>query len=61
MLVANFLRNPCVFMTLFHRFQVMKLIDLGLADQEVGGLECVGHSFAYIADFVFLRDLWIRT
>jgi hypothetical protein len=24
------------------------------------GLECV-HSFAYVAHFVFLRDVWIRT
>jgi hypothetical protein len=23
-----------------------------------GGLECVGHSFAYVAHFVFLRDIW---
>jgi hypothetical protein len=26
-----------------------------------GELECVGHSFAYVAYFVFLRDVWIRT
>jgi hypothetical protein len=26
-----------------------------------GGLERVGHSFAYVAHFVFLRDVWIRT
>jgi hypothetical protein len=26
-----------------------------------GGRECVGHSFAYVANFVFLRDVWIRT
>ncbi len=26
-----------------------------------GGLECVGHSFAYVANFVILRDVWIRT
>ncbi len=26
-----------------------------------GGLECVGHSFDYVARFVFLRDVWIRT
>jgi hypothetical protein len=26
-----------------------------------GGLECVGHSFAYVANCVFLRDVWIRT
>ncbi len=25
------------------------------------GLKCVGHSFAYIAHFVFVRDVWIRT
>jgi hypothetical protein len=24
-------------------------------------LECVGHSFAYVAHFVFLRDVWTRT
>ncbi len=24
-----------------------------------GGLECVGHSFAYVAYFLFLRDVWI--
>jgi hypothetical protein len=26
-----------------------------------GGLECVGHSIGYVAHFVFLRDVWIRT
>jgi hypothetical protein len=26
-----------------------------------GGLECVGPSFSYVAHFVFLRDVWIRT
>ncbi len=26
-----------------------------------GGLECVGHSFAYVGHFDFLRDFWIRT
>jgi hypothetical protein len=25
-----------------------------------GGLECVGHSLAHVAHFVFLRDVWIR-
>ncbi len=25
------------------------------------GLECVGHSFASVAHFVYLRDVWIRT
>ncbi len=24
-------------------------------------LGCVGHSFAYVTHFVFLRDVWIRT
>jgi hypothetical protein len=24
-----------------------------------GGVECVGHSFAYVVHFVFLRDVWI--
>jgi hypothetical protein len=26
-----------------------------------GGLKGVGHSFAYVAHFEFLRDVWIRT
>jgi hypothetical protein len=25
-----------------------------------GWLECVGHSFASVAHFVFLRDVWIE-
>jgi hypothetical protein len=25
------------------------------------GLEYVGHSFAYVAQFAFLRDVWIQT
>jgi hypothetical protein len=25
-----------------------------------GLLECVGHSFAYVAHFGFLRDVWMR-
>ncbi len=25
------------------------------------GLECVGHFFAYVALYVFLRDIWIQT
>jgi hypothetical protein len=26
-----------------------------------GSLECVSHTFTYVAHFVFLRDVWIRT
>ncbi len=26
-----------------------------------GRLECVGHSFANVVNFLFLRDVWIRT
>jgi hypothetical protein len=26
----------------------------------LGGQEFVGHSFAYVAHFEFLRDVWIR-
>ncbi len=26
-----------------------------------GGLEFVGHSFAYVAHFVFLMNVWIQT
>ncbi len=29
--------------------------------EKFGGLECVGYSFAYVAYFVFLRDVWIWT
>jgi hypothetical protein len=25
-----------------------------------GGPGCIGNSFAYVAHFVFLRDVWIR-
>jgi hypothetical protein len=25
------------------------------------GLECVGHSLAYVAHFVFFKYVWIRT
>jgi hypothetical protein len=25
------------------------------------GIECVGHSFAYVAHLVLLGDIWIRT
>ncbi len=34
---------------------------LNLSTTFFGGLECVGHSFAYVAHFVFLGDVWIRT
>ncbi len=27
----------------------------------LGGLEHVGHSFSYVAHFVFLRDVWVKT
>jgi hypothetical protein len=27
----------------------------------LGGLECVGHSGAYVSHFLFLIDVWIRT
>jgi hypothetical protein len=30
-------------------------------DTKIGVLECVCHSVAYVAYFVFLRDVWIRT
>jgi hypothetical protein len=26
-----------------------------------GGLECVGHSCAYVAHWIFLKDVWIRS
>jgi hypothetical protein len=27
----------------------------------LGGLECVGHFFAYVAYLKLLKDVWIRT
>jgi hypothetical protein len=30
------------------------------SDHFFGRIECVGHSFANVAHFVFLRDVWIR-
>ncbi len=27
----------------------------------LGGLDCVGQTFVYVAHFVLLRDVWIRT
>ncbi len=35
--------------------------DFFFFDIFFGGLECVGHSFAYVAHLWFLRDVWIRT
>ncbi len=26
-----------------------------------GGIDCIGQFFAYVVNFVFLRDFWIRT
>jgi hypothetical protein len=26
-----------------------------------GAIECVGHFFAFVSHFVFLKDVWIRT
>ncbi len=26
-----------------------------------GGIQCIGHFFAYVAHFIFLSDVWIRT
>ncbi len=40
---------------------VLFLSNFHLFVNYFGGLECVGHSFAYVANFVILRDVWIRT
>ncbi len=56
----------------FHTHKVISLdiINYSLVKEEgnfslvnifFGGLECVGHLIAYVAHFVFLRDVWIRT
>jgi hypothetical protein len=61
---------PVVILTIFIKTLGSKpdLTTRTLCDQLIfccciffGGLECVGHSFAYLAHLVFLRDVWIRT
>jgi hypothetical protein len=39
----------------FGNFKQLFLIFIFFAGQ------CVDHSFAYVAPFIFLRDVWIRT
>jgi hypothetical protein len=45
---------------------MLSYVDLSILGQDTwsrlffGGLECVGHSFAYVAHFVFSGDVWIR-
>jgi hypothetical protein len=43
-----------------HPAQLRRRLDLFLCVYFCGGLECVGHSFNYVATFVFLTDVWIR-
>ena len=39
----------------------MRILDMAKYNfNHFGGLECVGYSFAFVAHFVFLRDVWIR-
>jgi hypothetical protein len=35
--------------------------DIVICVSFFGGLDCVGHSIAYVAHFVFLGDVCIRT
>ncbi len=37
----------------------MKQIDIGKSLDPT--IECIGHSFADVAHFVIVRDVWIRT
>ncbi len=46
--------------TLIPFFVATKYVSLFFA-YFFGGLECAGHSFAYVAHLWFLRDVWIRT
>jgi hypothetical protein len=45
----------------FDVFKITLLTRYFFKEYFNGGLECVGHSFAYVNHFVFLRDVWIRT
>jgi hypothetical protein len=49
-----------LFRTIFLTF-LFHNVTISVTFSFLGGLECVGHSFAYVAHFVFLRDVWIRT
>jgi hypothetical protein len=40
---------------------ILKMFDSHFLYFLLGGLECNGISFVYVAHFVFLRDVWIRT
>ncbi len=44
----------------FHLSLVLLTPVINLFVYFFGGLECVGHCFAYVAHFVFLRDAWFR-
>ncbi len=46
--------------TWFKLIEIILLICTMATIYFFGGRECVGHSFAYVAHFVFLRDVWIR-
>ncbi len=41
--------------------RIRKILCISLTDIFFCGLECVGHSLAYVAHFVLLKDDWIRT
>jgi hypothetical protein len=43
------------------KFYFIFLINLSYFEYFFGGLECVGHFFAYLSHFVILSDVWIRT
>jgi hypothetical protein len=56
-LYSAYVRTLCLL--LISRFALPKIINF--FEYFYGGLECVGHSFAYVAHFVFSRDVWIGT
>jgi hypothetical protein len=60
-----FLFSTCKIVRSFYflHFKFLKLVVIYLFFFCVffGGLECDGRFFAYVAHFIFLRDVWIRT
>ncbi len=55
-------RKYCVFTQFFHSASKKLTKNQNFTYFFVyffGGLDCVSHSLAYIAHFVFLRDVWI--
>jgi hypothetical protein len=67
--LVNFLDNLIFFFSVYMFAGPQQALAVTFIQKEVqyflyiffGGLECVGLSFACVAYFVFLGDVWIRT